>query len=395
MRNILIIILIFLLLTGCKRSSEISKEEYEILYKEKGIKMGESLKPMILECKYKFNGIKEFGDNTLVTVNDHKEWSTLEIDNNGYIEMKTLIHGFPNDDLSVGITIPEHKIVISWIMRYAYIYDGEMKQTREVGASSESNAEITDISLIDSNKKIYLIDLVDHAKDIGTPGSFYIIYDFINDKKILKSEYYDGMLYKMNNNKILFLTSNGIKNKFYITDSLLKIKEENKLTKELTKFQIFFNSNDCISFNNRIGLGTAWIGNKDKLIYYSIRWDEKYEDVKVEPIIIQKPFDQDVSSKFELSQDGKWVKTTVDNVPGPVDVPMLVFYSVSDIYPQGLSMPILAGYASDGGCFMNHKVWGPCYVDYNIDHPNKLFVFKLTEGLELLAKQTVGQIGGK
>jgi hypothetical protein len=387
----LIVLIIFLLLAGCKRSSEIGKEEYEILYKEKGIKMGESLKPMILECKYKFNGIKEFGDNTLVTVNDHKEWITLEIDNNGYVEMKTLKHGFPNDDLSVGTTIPEHKIAISWIMRYAYIYDGEMKQTREVGASSESNAEITDIFLVDSNKKIYLIDLVDHAKDIGVPKEFYILYDFIQDKKIFKSEYRSGALYSIGDNKLLFGDAKGQKITYHITDSYINNKEENKLTKNLSKFNIFFYSNDCIRFNKRFGLGTAPAPGA----YFSARWDEKYEDVKVEPIILQKPFGQNMDDRFEMSQDGKWVKTTVDNVPGPVNVPMLVFYSVSDIYPQGLSMPILAGYASDGGCFMNHKVWGPCYVDYNIDHPNKLFVFKLHEGLELLAKQTVGQIGGK
>jgi hypothetical protein len=42
------------------------------------------------------------------------------------------------------------------------------------------------------------------------------------------------------------------------------------------------------------------------------------------------------------------------------EVPELVTYHVSNIYPQGLSLPIYCGYTKEGnsGAFMMHDRWG-------------------------------------
>lgn len=40
---------------------------------------------------------------------------------------------------------------------------------------------------------------------------------------------------------------------------------------------------------------------------------------------------------------------------------------------------------------MQHTEWGPCYVEMDPDYPDKLFVYKLNEGLELLRKQVLNK----
>ena len=38
------------------------------------------------------------------------------------------------------------------------------------------------------------------------------------------------------------------------------------------------------------------------------------------------------------------------------------------------------------GPFINHKEWGPIYIEQDIEQPGKLFVYKLKDGLKLLAE---------
>lgn len=73
-----------------------------------------------------------------------------------------------------------------------------------------------------------------------------------------------------------------------------------------------------------------------------------------------------------------------DDIP-----PELIIYHTGDIYPQGLSMPIYCGYTKKNGYggFIDHETWGPCYVELDSDFPNKLFVYKLNDGLKILAEQ--------
>ena len=44
------------------------------------------------------------------------------------------------------------------------------------------------------------------------------------------------------------------------------------------------------------------------------------------------------------------------------------------------------------GAFMQHQEWGACYVEQDMDYDAKLVVYKLDEGLELLAKQTLNKV---
>ena len=171
------------------------------------------------------------------------------------------------------------------------------------------------------------------------------------------------------------------------TDIFFKNKMENELTKKMKKLIIVsWSKSKTYSLTSRTMLGTGKVNGET--VYYSIRWDEKFEDVKVEPIILQRPDGNDMDVAFEFSGDGKWVKTfRYPYSNGREMIPELMFYHVSDIYPQGLSMPILAGmsFESTQGAFLNHSKWGTCYAQLIGSHT--LHVYKLNDGLKLLAEQ--------
>ena len=59
-------------------------------------------------------------------------------------------------------------------------------------------------------------------------------------------------------------------------------------------------------------------------------------------------------------------------------------------------MPIMCGFTTDGnpGAFMQHEEWGPCYVEQDSEYDNKLFVYKLNEGLKILAEQALNKVTG-
>ena len=84
----------------------------------------------------------------------------------------------------------------------------------------------------------------------------------------------------------------------------------------------------------------------------------------------------------------------MDGTSRLLDVPRLIIYHVNDKYPQGLSLPVMCGFSSEGspGAFMQHEEWGPCYVEQDMEYDDKLFVYKLNEGLELLARQAVNKV---
>ena len=118
------------------------------------------------------------------------------------------------------------------------------------------------------------------------------------------------------------------------------------------------------------------------------------ENIKIEPIILQRPKNKLLDDAYVFSQTGEWVKTLAfkegdDEIP-----PDLLIYHTGDMYPQGLSLPILCGYTKENGFggFMDHETWGPCYVELDSDFPDKLFVYKLNDGLKMLAEQALGNV---
>jgi len=133
-------------------------------------------------------------------------------------------------------------------------------------------------------------------------------------------------------------------------------------------------------------LGTSSVSGK--LEYYSIQWDKGFKEVKVEPLTRQLHKGLMINSSFKFSPDSKWVKSNITEVEYPEIAQQLIIYHISDIYPQGLSKPIIFGYSdrTNPGAFMNHSQWGPCYLEQDPYYPEKLFVYKLNKGKESLHK---------
>ena len=253
------------------------------------------------------------------------------------------------------------------------------------------NADLSVIFLADPDKKIFYINYV----DIGSRPlvTFYVLYDMINSKKIYQSKSTNGEFFPLEKDKYLYMEYSGDHSfHWYISDIYLKEKKENKLTKELTKYNINANIYSyVVNPVQRKMRGTSEV--KGMFANFFIRWDEEFEEVHVEPLLLQCPRDKQIYPEF-ISGSGKWMKGMQYSKTGLEDVPRIVLFHCSDMYPQGVSMPIECGYSLEGtpGAFMNHKEWGECYVEYE---NGKLFVYKCNEALALLAKQTEGITGGK
>ena len=179
----------------------------------------------------------------------------------------------------------------------------------------------------------------------------------------------------------------------------LKTKDDNELTKVLNKYQIKV-WDGCKSFdlNRKFILGYPYKIIRPKFI---IKWDKEINEVEATPIVVQMPGSEksgySYSPEMLVSFDGNWMKTTLEKMKeGMFDIPELLIYHLSDIYPQGIGMPIHCGLTKEGseGAFFLHTKLGPCFVELDSDNPKKLFVYKLNDGLKLLAEEARKAVSG-
>ncbi|MBN2443857.1 MAG: hypothetical protein JXJ04_21020, partial [Spirochaetales bacterium] len=387
-----------LLLMHCniiKIPPKVTEEEKKQIFTEKGFNlMPETLKPVILKSNTFFMGLHEINKLNSVATVSNGEFCFLTIDKNGFIEVEPILKGFPPPEPAKDReTDFDGKFMWQKEGRGFRVIEIETKKTGYCLASANINAQIHNVMIIDKENKIFLIHLVDYAVK-KPPYTFYVLYNFKEDKIIYESPYIRGILYYLNDNKLLWRL--GSASGWYMVDIYLNKYEPNELTKKLSALQIFIADYGCkpIHVKQRILYGSNRIDNRPT--FFTVRWSEDFEEVKAEPIILQRPKGL-LYSSFFFSRDGNWGKTHWIDPPGPIEVPRLLLYHIDDKYPQGLSMPIICGYSGkeSPGAFMQHETWGPCYVEQDNKFPDKLFVYKLNEGLELLAKQALNTIGGK
>ncbi|MBN2444347.1 MAG: hypothetical protein JXJ04_23495 [Spirochaetales bacterium] len=394
MKKIFCLFIVIFTIIACNKISEVEKEK---IYKEKGFyDMPNTLKPEILKNIPKYYGLVEINKrNSVATLNGSGDFSILTFDKFGNVSLKPIVKGFPPHPGDSIHSDPENDLLWQIRGRGVYILDLETKKTAHVIASSNPNDEITNNHLLNSKKNIFYFGLVNHGIQ-EPPYSSYTIYDVFNHTKIFESQLISGNLYPITQNELLFIQyyNKGKQKKWYITDLYMNELKENKLTQELTKLQISkWPYSKTIHQERRMMLGTSRLTGT--LEYFSIRWDEDFEDVKIEPIIVQRSKGGLLSSAFVFSPAGKWVKTDIEFINTAIETPRLLFYAVNDMYPQGLSMPIVCGYTGEysPGAFMDHEEWGPCYLEQDIDYPDKIFIYKLNDGLKLLAEQAANAIG--
>ena len=330
-------------------------------------------------------------EDTLAGLNYRGEFVEIKFDEKK-IQIKTVLSKFPHEDCVEIKSDNESNIVWSLRGRGLYVLDLVTKQKGHCVVSSDGDDKVVNSQLIDPEKKIIMVEFSRLGPGIagGIAGFIYILYDLVNDKIIYESPLYSGDFYRLKDDFLFFGKLKSEKGKLLfwnIRNQILEVRSDNNLIKKLNKLLIeVWSKSKPISLISRTMLGTGKVNGET--VYYSIRWDEKFEDVKVEPIILQRPDGNDMDVAFEFSGDGKWVKTfRYPYSNGREMIPELMFYHVSDIYPQGLSMPILAGmsFESTQGAFLNHSKWGTCYAQLIGSHT--LHVYKLNDGLKLLAEQ--------
>lgn len=307
----------------------------------------ETLKPQVIRTDKPILYLLPINEpNRLAGLNNKGEFCLLTIDKMGQVDTQTIVPGFPDNPGSDWHSDPQNKMLWQVRLRGFYALDIQTKQTRHIAGSGNTSDEIIHSCLIDPEKKIFYIEVVDHGKP-DEPYCFFTLYDFNKDEKIYKSDWVSVSIFPLNKEKILFQEyypgPDGTLIRWFISDLKMQNKIENKLTKNLTKLQIdAWERSATFSPTKRMLIGTNWINNE--LVYYTIRWDEAFEEVKIEPIILQRYKDGRLDDAFVFSSDGNWLKTTVEVPNDPLDMPRLLLYHVGDVYPQGLSLPIVGGY---------------------------------------------------
>ena len=359
------------------------------------------LEPMIIESRYAIYNIGEIKrKNCFGTMTSNREFAIGTIGKNGSVSVEPIVKGFPpNDSFGRFSTDPFGSMM--WVVdgREIVVIDADTKKTGKALTSPDGDDMLSSIYIVDRNKKLLYVETIE-LRGKNPNDMYYQIYDLNENRIVYKSSMLKGLPYPFSPGKLLFCKEVEFKKKgeyvykssYSITDLFEKETVQNALTKKMTKVGI-----DLDLFNNPIRteagklIGSIEFTDKDDLTFFVdqlVTWKENYEDVKINPIIAQKPKNGRLSHSFVLSGDGKWAVTRFKYDASIIDVPELIIYHLSDIYPQGISMPIYCGYSKKGtkGAFVDHEVWGPCYIELNNKFPNKLFVFKLYDGLKVMAE---------
>jgi hypothetical protein len=360
-------------------------------------KMLITLEPTLVVADHKILKLASLSiDNTFAAVIDG-QFVEVMFSTKEKMEIKPIVPGFPNDIGDIFYSDPQNNVL--WITsgRGISTLDITTKKTSEAILSYYGNDNLSPGSyLIPYDKKVIFVNIAHIDAFFGgkRPGDNFVLFDYLNNKVDFTSKGFGGGMVAISKDRFLFLESlkdtNG--NKFWkwkITDRKIEKSEENKLTIKLneTKLNIEFFQSKSYNLEKRIMFG--WKDINDTVKDFVVRWKEGFEDVTVEPIILQAPDNYSFGQHYYFSPSGEWVKTT-GRKKNSNQEEQIIFFHTSDAYPQGLSLGIVGGKTGDAsrdnGAFVNHKEWGPLYVDRDPDKLNLLRVYRLNDALKALNK---------
>ncbi len=430
-RSCIVILLVstIIYLGQCRSASNYAEINNKIL-ETKGFNDSKRkrLKPMILHMSEPVYCLQALSKkNCLATLDRNGRFAYLVIDENGTAAIKTIGKGFPEKGGMVFHSDDEHNVL--WMIQGGRVSFLDLTTKKTGQCIPNANAGLDSIGVVflaDPEKKIFLIEvqgffcLTDIENRKQKDFLHYVLYDLNQDKIVFTSPKYSAFIYPFINNTILFQGDkyndklNSSKRDWQLKDLFGNPLKSNNLIEGLNKHQVSHSHHSKeFHLGKRMALGHNWgprdsSGNRE-LMYWSVRWDEKLEDVDIAPLYTQMP-DKDYILNIgdcTFSWDGSWVKSEGHrkNLPFICDMRCeLVFYHVDSKYPQGLSLPLYCGFTRcDGiGAFLNHDTWGPCYVEVQSDFSDLqgtyddfskvLFVYKLNEGLEILERQTTDML---
>ncbi|MBN1700204.1 MAG: hypothetical protein JW881_22020 [Spirochaetales bacterium] len=357
--------------------------------------MQKRLKPEVIRTDAVIRGITGVNiKNSVGALNETGEFCLLEIDEEGNTELNAVLPGHPeNKSLNLN-SDNEHNIM--WIVRGRGVYflDLESKKTAHITASNDGNGKILSVFTTDPEKRIMGITYT------NCPGCAVNLtfYDLKKRETIGEVVLGPGKAFPYYDNTVLCVYTKPDRTRWWFACGYDAKKPEDlfedRLTRKLTETQMdAWHRSDAIHPAKRILICSVLVNGK--AAYFSVRWDEKREKVKVEPLILQRLKNRCFDDVFLFSPKGNWIKTLAFPAGGSAMPPELIMFHTGGAYPQGISLPVLCGYTDEmaSGAFMEHEAWGPCYIDWDPDVPEKLFVFRLNEGLRLLADRILGKSG--
>jgi|GEM_PF-3078239 len=166
----------------------------------------------------------------------------------------------------------------------------------------------------------------------------------------------------------------------------------NKLTDSLTAHDFCaedYAHHNCVNIQQRIIIGHYHIGKKD--FDGVVKWNDKFDDVLVSPLIMQCPSQYSFSQRGWLfSPDGNWLAGVARErnfETNTKEKPQLVFYHIDSKYPLGISPPVFApGGDTKNGCFVNHSKLGMVYLDFGTGY-NLTMLYKMNDLLPIIAEK--------
>jgi hypothetical protein len=333
-------------------------------------------------------------DNTFAAIVDG-QFVEVVLSKKEKVEIKPIVPGFPNDIGDIFYSDPPNNVL--WITsgRGISSLDIATKKTSEAILSYYGNDNLSPGSyLIPYNKKVIYVNIAHIDAYFGgkRPGDNFVLFDYLSNKVDFTSKGFDGGMVAISKDRFLFSESlkdsTGNKSrKWKITDKNMEVNEENKLTKKLNEVKIKIEYFQSKSYNLEKRMMFGWKEINDTIQDFVVRWKEGFQDVTVEPIILQVPEGYDCGTHYYFSLSGEWIKTTGSKKKS-VSEDQIIFFHTSDAYPQGLSLGIVGGKTGDAsrdnGAFVNHKEWGPLYVDRDPDKLNLLRVYRLNDALNAL-----------
>jgi len=359
--------------------------------------MSMDIKPITIVAEKPISKLASLSiDNTFAAIVGG-EFVEVKILKDEKLEITPIVPGFPNDGGDILYSDPANNVLWITSSRGISVLDLATKKTSEKILSGYGNDNLSPGSyLMAFDKKVIYVNIahIDAAFGGSRPGSNFVLFDYLNNKVDFESKGYDGGMIAISKDKFLFAESEkdeqGNKyRKWKITDKDFSKSEENKLTMKLNeaKLKIEYVQSKSYDLEKRMMFGWKDLNNKRR--DFVVRWKEGFEDVTIEPIIIQGPEGYLFGQHFYFSPSGEWVKTSGFKDKGSGEE-QIIFFHTSDKYPQSLSFGIVGGKTGDAsrdnGAFVNHKEWGPLYVDRDEDNMNLLRVYKLNDALKAIQK---------
>ena len=311
-----------------------------------------------------------------ISIGDINNNEFINIDNNTHFSFSCKrYYSFPNQLLLWGFGLRNFCIV-----------DINTGVVEDFLLSSNGNERIIQVDIIDyKNPKLY----IDIAKSTwGKSIHRGLIFDPLNKNVTDTINNYSGEIFPLPNGDLLFEKFNGSHPpKWQIGNGFNTEFSNNKLTDKLNDSSLIAWA-VSYSYQNNFMIGYNTVNHQ--MIYYSIKWDNTFDNISIEPFTFQKEANQILWHHFEISPDGKWAKSVARQKEPYTKSDTITFFAINDSFPQSLSLPVYGGVSSrnGGGCFVETDDWGTVYVDITPEMPGHLVVYRMRDVMEKVIEKT-------